>query len=351
MGLRFGIIFVLFVFLLSCSFSRKQTSETPPAEEMVNPNLPTVTLEKVRRVKLHSVLRYAGYIKPRASYPVLQVTDAVIRKIPVSVGTFVKVGDPLYSFQQVLPGTSFGVGWARAKNAGFISFIKGAEGHSVKKDDLVLVISDFSSIHLNFYLSNQDANRVKNGQEVYLAEYIDKLDDVDQKLRFHLAKETQESLLSQRQQLKNLMEETKGRIIRMPIAPEEGLGVFNVQVDFPVHQSLKIGRFVIIEMHVDPYEGLAVNQRNVQRRYGKHQVTIVRDNIVDYKEVEIGPTYGDMVTIKGGLEEGEEIVSASNRYIRPGSKVNIRRRKGFTDKSPGGPPPAGGGGPGGGGPM
>ncbi len=330
MRLKLAVVFILF-FLFSCGAEKKTDSAEKSAQENkqenFNPNLPTVTLEKVKSMKLHSVLRYATYIKPRASYPVLQVADAVIRSIPVTVGTFVKEGDILYSFQQVLPGTSFGIGWVRAKNTGYISLIEGVEGHTVKKDEIVLVISDFNSTQMNFYLSNQDVGRVKDGQEVYFAEYIDQLDEIDQKLKLNLPQETRELFLKQREKVQQLLEDTKGKIIRMPIAPEKDLGVFNVQVDFPIHETLKIGRFVVIEMHVDPYEGLAVNQRNVQRRYGKYQVTVVRDNIVDYQEVEIGRSYGDMVVIKSGLQEGDEIVVATNRYVRPGSKVNVRRRK------------------------
>lgn len=330
MRLKLAVIFVLLLFFSSCHAGKKtapsQGADKKDTQEIINPNLPTVTLEKVKPVKLHSVLRYGTYVKPKASYPVLQVADAVIRSIPVTVGTFVKEGDLLYSFQQVLPGTSFGTGWVRAKNTGYISLIEGVEGHTVKKDEIVLVISDFNSAQLNFYLSNQDVGRVKDGQEVYFAEYIDELDKIDQKLKLHLSEDTRESLLQQKKKVRKLLEDTKGKIIRMPIAPEEGLGVFNVQVDFPIHESLKIGRFVIIEMHVDPYEGLAVNQRNIQRRYGKQQVTVVHNNIVNYQEVEIGRTYGDMVVIKDGLKEGDEIVVATNRYIRPGVKVNVRRK-------------------------
>lgn len=314
-------IVVSFLLLTSCKSKSHADNANKPEG---NPSWPTVTLQSVSTKKLYSTLRYGGYLYPRASYPVLQAVDAVLRNLPLKVGQYVKVGDPLYSFQQVLPGTSYGAGWALAQNTGYVSLINGVEGHLISKNETVLVISDFSSAKLKFFLSNQDADHVRSGQEVYLAEFVDEIKELDVKLKQRFSEEARARLTKQKEEKQALMEATKGQITRMPTTPKEGLGVFDVQVEFPVHKSLKFGRFVVIEMRVDPYEGIAVDQRHILRRYGKQQVTVVRDGAIDYHEVEIGKMYGNMVAIKSGLTEGEEIVIATNRYLRPGIKVNIR---------------------------
>lgn len=326
---------------LSCEGAKKPAA--PPRQ--YNPNWPTVTLEAVGVKKLYSTLRYGGYLRPRASYPVTQAVDAVIRKIPVKVGQFVRVDDPLYSFQQVLPGTSYGAGWALAQNTGYVSLVNGVEGHVVKKGETVLVISDLTSAKLDFYLSNQDADHIQRGQDVYLAEFVDDIQEIEDKLRLHIGEEAQQRLLKEKKEKETLLELTKGKIFRIPITPKEGLGVFSVQVEFPRHAILKFGRFVVIEMRVDPYEGIAVDQRYLLRRYGKQQVTVVRGGIIDYQEVEIGKIYGNMVQIKSGLKEGDKIVVATNRYVRPGVHVNVRDKSARKDDGPNGaspPPPPGG---------
>ncbi|MGL4524150.1 MAG: efflux RND transporter periplasmic adaptor subunit [Spirochaetia bacterium] len=309
-----------------------------------NPNWPTATIDAMNEMELFSRLRYGGYLEPKASYPVLQPVPAVLRRIGVKVGDYVKKGQRLYSFQQVSPGTNYSSGWVIAQNDGYVSLINGIEGHSVTKDEQILVISDLSSEKLNFFLSNQHANQVKNGQNVYLASIIDEIKSLEQKISLRPNKETGEIFFKELEVQRALLEETKGQIVQVPIAPDEATGLFPVQVEFPVHPEFKIGRFMTIELHVDPYFGIAVQQQHLFRRYGEHQVRVVRDSTAEYQQVSVGKSYGDRVVIQEGLAPGDKIIIATNRYVRPGTKVNVvdlveQRAAAQTAKEGGTPPP------------
>ena len=55
---------------------------------------------------------------------------------------------------------------------------------------------------------------------------------------------------------------------------------------------------------------------------GQYQVALVgKDDVIDMRNVEVGPTYGTLWVVEKGLQAGETIVVEGLQSIRSGTKV------------------------------
>jgi len=88
-------------------------------------------------------------------------------------------------------------------------------------------------------------------------------------------------------------------------------GTLQLQASFPNPQkTVRPGQFAKIRAIVDESaERLLVPQKCIQELQGKYNVFVVNDsNQVEFRQVEVGPTYGDLWIIKEGLTQGEKVV-------------------------------------------
>ena len=102
-------------------------------------------------------------------------------------------------------------------------------------------------------------------------------------------------------------------------------GTLLLQASFPnPNLILRPGQFARIMAVIDVMEGgLLVPQRCIQELQGNYNVFVVnKDNIVEYRRIEVGSTYETSYWIvNSGLEAGEKIVYEGIQMVRNGTEV------------------------------
>ncbi|MCL2521067.1 MAG: efflux RND transporter periplasmic adaptor subunit [Spirochaetaceae bacterium] len=354
------IIAVLFVSLLAYAQSGPGGGQGggggQNANANFNPNLSTVFTEAITTHILHRRINYGGRIEPIVSFPQYSTITGIVRQVNVRVGDVVQAGTALYSIQQIQPGAGFQVGWVTSLNAGVVAQVDIEVGQRLVANTAALVVADVSQLRLSFFMNERDRNRTNVGDQVTIASYArivgeeeDRLFNMvrsnDERLarwgltpdntaafspeQLSLTQQAQRQITLQQtvvQQVRHNYSSSLGQIALLPIIPDSSTGLFRVQANFSSNAALTIGQFVEIELQVDRYEGLALWQGHIQRRYGQNQVRVVREGRIEFQEVIVGDRFGEMVAILGGLEEGDEIITGSNRRVIIGEEVNSVRR-------------------------
>jgi multidrug efflux pump subunit AcrA (membrane-fusion protein) len=103
--------------------------------------------------------------------------------------------------------------------------------------------------------------------------------------------------------------------------PDYSTGLFELTFQFPNSQNVSVGEFVLIDLPIDRVRGLFVPRDAVVRRYGSYYLWIVSESdVLQARQVTLGPVFGDLVLITDGLKAGE-------RYLR---RLSGREREGQT---------------------
>ncbi len=88
-------------------------------------------------------------------------------------------------------------------------------------------------------------------------------------------------------------------------------------------RTLRPGSFVRLRLPAGPaYSGLLVNEQAIGTDQGrKYVLTVGKDNLSEYKTVEIGPLIGDKRVIRSGLVKGDNVIVNGLAKVRPGMPV------------------------------
>jgi multidrug efflux pump subunit AcrA (membrane-fusion protein) len=114
----------------------------------------------------------------------------------------------------------------------------------------------------------------------------------------------------------------RGVLLSRSPEPDYSTGLFELTFQFPDSQRVNIGEFVLIELPVERVRGLFVPRDVVVRRYGKYFLWIVNESqLLEAREVTLGPVFGDLVLIQAGLEAGQRYLRLLNGREREGAPV------------------------------
>jgi multidrug efflux pump subunit AcrA (membrane-fusion protein) len=98
----------------------------------------------------------------------------------------------------------------------------------------------------------------------------------------------------------------RGALISRSAEPDYDTGLFELTFQFPNSQRVSIGEFVLIDLPIDRVRGLFIPRDVVVRRYGKYFLWVVNDSqVLEAREVTLGPLFEDLVLIREGLQTGE----------------------------------------------
>jgi multidrug efflux pump subunit AcrA (membrane-fusion protein) len=101
-------------------------------------------------------------------------------------------------------------------------------------------------------------------------------------------------------------EAIRGVLLSRSAEPDYDTGLFELTFQFPNSQRVAIGEFVLIDLPIDRVRGLFVPRDVVVRRYGKFFLWIVNESqLLEAREVTLGPVFGDLVLIREGLRPEE----------------------------------------------
>jgi membrane fusion protein (multidrug efflux system) len=101
-------------------------------------------------------------------------------------------------------------------------------------------------------------------------------------------------------------------------------GTIMVETTFPNPKGLlRPGQYAMVRVQIDERKNATVvPQRALKDLQGQYQVAVVgKDDVIDMRNVEVGPTYGSLWVIEKGLAPGETIVVEGLQSIRSGVKV------------------------------
>jgi len=107
-------------------------------------------------------------------------------------------------------------------------------------------------------------------------------------------------------------------------------GTLLVQASFPnPNELVRPGQFARIRINFDdPSEANLIPLKCLQEIQGKYSVFVVNaENQIEFRSVELGETYQDMVAITSGLETNERVVIEGLNRVRTGMKVVPQDKK------------------------
>jgi multidrug efflux system membrane fusion protein len=81
---------------------------------------------------------------------------------------------------------------------------------------------------------------------------------------------------------------------------------------------------VRVRLHVgDEPDALMAPQAALgSSQLGKYLYVVGKDNVVEQRIVSLGPTEGELVTIKSGVAEGDQVIDGNLQKIAPGMPVH-----------------------------
>ncbi len=88
--------------------------------------------------------------------------------------------------------------------------------------------------------------------------------------------------------------------------------------------ALLPGQYVRVRLHVgDEPDALMAPQAALgSSQLGKYLYVVGKDNVVEQRIVSLGATQGELVTIKSGVAEGDQVIDGNLQKIGPGMPVH-----------------------------
>ncbi len=118
-----------------------------------------------------------------------------------------------------------------------------------------------------------------------------------------------------------------GRFYALAREVDPETGTILVEASFPNKEGLlRPGQYGRVRVQIDRIsDATVVPQRALKDLQGQYQVAVVgKDDVIEMRNVEVGPTFGPDWVIRSGLEPGETIVVQGLQRIRGGVKVIAR---------------------------
>ena len=116
----------------------------------------------------------------------------------------------------------------------------------------------------------------------------------------------------------------EGRVDRTSPVVDAGSGTFRVVAAFDGGTALRPGMFGRIEVVYDQRKDALTMPRNaLLENEGEPAVFVVRENKAVRVPVQLGYINGELAEVRGGLSEGDDVVTAGKVAIRDGSEVEV----------------------------
>lgn len=109
------------------------------------------------------------------------------------------------------------------------------------------------------------------------------------------------------------------RLVQPEINAATRLG--KARIALPDGKDLRVGAFARGTVEVAHTEGLVLPVTAVADENGVSTVQVVKDGVVDTRQVKTGLTDAGLVEVKDGVAEGELVVSKAGTFLRSGDKV------------------------------
>jgi multidrug efflux pump subunit AcrA (membrane-fusion protein) len=262
-------------------------------------DLPKVTVQKLKKTDSFDRLFYGARVEPNLVYKQYAPITGTITEIFKKVGSYVKKDTEILTItRKSSGGVAYNLTYVRALSDGVITSMNLFEGLEVIEKQELFSLARITSYKVILLVSDRDIPYMKVGA-VCAIKGEDKL---------------------------------TGKISQVAIIPNPQTGLFEVEITFPNYKELFIGKYIEVETRVNQIKGILIAQNQVTRKYGKTFLLVVKNDVVDMREITLGKVVGSDVIIASGVEEGEEFVATTNRTLNPGDKVVVVREESRANK-------------------
>jgi len=262
-------------------------------------DLPKVTVQKLKKTDSFDRLFYGARVEPNLVYKQYAPITGTITEIFKKVGSYVKKDTGILTItRKSSGGVAYNPTYVRALSDGVITSMNLFEGLEVIEKQELFSLARITSYKVILLVSDRDIPYMKVGA-VCTIKGEDKL---------------------------------TGKISQVAIIPNPQTGLFEVEITFPNYKELFIGKYIEVETRVNQTKGILIAQNQVTRKYGKTFLLVVKNDVVDMREITLGKVAGSDVIIASGVEEGEEFVATTNRTLNPGDKVVVVREESRANK-------------------
>lgn len=238
----------------------------------------------------------AGRLRPRSRIEHSVPSAGFVEEIFVAEGTVVRSGDTLLTvrrrddvLQQYQPSP------LTSRVSGRIAEIAVRAAQEVQSGQRAVVILGTDGFLVETAVSDKDAFRVTVGQAV-------------------AARTTDERSVP-------------ATLISRSQEPDYETGLYELTFEIPPTNAVRLGEFLVIELPIDNVRGIFVPREAVVRRFGSDTVwTLSDDNELVSLTVELGQTFGELVHVRQGLQEGVRFVAAPTGREREGQAAPTGER-------------------------
>ena len=115
--------------------------------------------------------------------------------------------------------------------------------------------------------------------------------------------------------------ELSGRVRRVPSAVDQGTQLGKVRISIDPVSGLRIGMFARARIDADRSCGISVPRSAVTYQTGGTSVQVVRENVVETRQVSVGFHSDTETEIRSGLQEGDLVVASAGSSLRNGDRV------------------------------
>jgi multidrug efflux pump subunit AcrA (membrane-fusion protein) len=292
--------------------------------------LTTVFVEPIIIHDLYHRSIYGARIEPVYRYAHLSPVAGIIRNIYVKPGEQVRTGQLLYTIQQVAVAQNYLPTPVYALNSGVVVSINASLGDRLAVNVDVVTLASTQQVKINFYASEQDARRLAVGDTIYLSSRIEQATSTIERALAAKGRSSDVEFIARQDVIiaeqEEVIRKSQGVISAIPLVPNYQTGLFNIEAIFDHSGDLFFGKFERVELRVNRTQSLAVNQSLLINRYGRSHLAMVdENNVVIYREIELGETFGELVQILAGVQLGDEVIIRSAGRYALGENVEISR--------------------------
>lgn len=287
----------VFLFLSSVSFAQGIVSSKHPKSF----DQPVVSVVVVEKKEISSPLSYPARVVPEVSVAVLSEIDGVVPQVFVHLGQAVKKNQNLLSVQHNEPGYQYKPMAVLATIAGVVSSVDVNAGAPVAKGQKLVTITDPKKVYVEIQVAASDLDFLNSNQQGSL-------------------------ILPQTSPDKSIAMKVIG------ISPliDSATGTSACQLK-PVHTDdlplLRPGLVGQIQFSVGKHQGILIPENALNYQGKSTLVNVVKNGKVKSTKVSVGKNQKGQVEILSGLQEGDQVVIRSSRFLTDGVTVSVEQKQ------------------------
>ena len=275
------IIFIAYCFLC-CAIFAQEKKENIVAK---------VQVSALKKRNVYETLIYGARLEPAALIPVYSPGNGIVNKLTAQEGMMVTKDSLLAEVKRKNLSSDFLPWQVKSPIDGIVAYVDTVQNSEVFDKTKLLTIGDVSSYKVNLLLSDKDIQKIKLNDKIYV-------------------KGT------------NIF----GNVKSISLVPEGSSGLFKVEVRYQEYPNFFIGKFLELEIRINPFTGVVVPIEWVVSKYGKNYLYIYNDGVVDMREVKTGGRYGKDYAIVSGVKVGEQVIIGYDRLLYSGLKAQITEK-------------------------